>query len=81
MVGDDTEGDGLLECIGLFDSFTGIDVGVGLTAERFECTKDRLEDVGRVVGGLLRKVGEALGVLDERTGAFKAHASVDVLGG
>ena len=36
MVGDDTESDGLLECIGLFDSFTGIDVGVGLAAECFE---------------------------------------------
>ena len=40
-----------------------------------------MEDVGRVVGWLLRKVGKALGVLDERTGAFKAHAGVDVLGG
>ena len=40
-----------------------------------------MEDVGGVVGGLFRKVGEAFGVLNERADALEAHAGVDVLGG
>ena len=84
MVGDDAEGDGGFHFLGeegTVSTALRVNIDVGFSAESFELAEDRLEDVGGVVGGLFREVGEASGVLNDGAGALEAHAGIDVLGG
>ena len=84
MVGDDAEGDGGFHFLieeGTVGTELRIDINIGFSAECFELAEDGLENVGGVVAGFFREVGEACCVLDDRAGALEAHAGIDVLGG
>ena len=81
MVGHHAECNRLLEGPGLLNAFFGVNILVGFPAQGFEFAEDGLKDVGGVVAGLLREVGEAFGVLNNRAGAFEAHSGVNVFGG
>ena len=69
MVGDDTKGNRLFHFVGkerLVAVYRlWIDVLIHLATEFFECAKDRLKDVGRVIGRFLREIGKPLGVLNQ----------------
>src|SRR5690606_16171732 len=54
---------------------------VGFAGEGGEFGKNGGEDVGVVVRGETREVGETLGPLDHGAGALEAHPGVDVTGG
>ena len=84
VVGDHAEGDRgfhfLVECRAV-GAELGVNVHIALAAEFFELAEDRGENIGGVVRGFFREIGEALGVLDDRARALEAHAGVDMLGG
>ncbi len=72
MVGNDAEGD--------IDRI-GHGAAVFFAAHLFQHPENRGEYVGFIIGDNAGEVGEILGALDNRAGAFKAHAGVDVLRG
>ena len=83
VVGDHAEGDRgyhfLVECRAV-GAELGVNVHIGLAAEFLELAEDRGEDIGGVVRGFFREIGESLGVLDDRARALEAHAGIDMLG-
>ena len=80
MVGDDAKGDSLIQRVGFLDPFAGVDVCIGFPTQCFQFAEDRLEDVGRVIGWLLREVTKTFSILNDGAGAFESHAGIDMLG-
>ena len=84
MIRDHAEGDGGFHLFGeggAVSSQFRVDVHIGLAAEFLQLAEDGGEDVGGVVARLDREIGKAFCALDDRAGALKAHAGIDVFRG
>ena len=82
VVADDAEGDVDLLLPGEAVAFSALGHrrGVGLPGEGRELRENRGEDVGVVVRGETREIGEPFRALDRGAGALEAHPRVDVAG-
>ena len=83
VVADDAEGDVDLLLLGEAVAFSALGHrrGIGLAGEGRKLRENRGEDVGVVVRGETREIGESFRALDRGAGALEAHPGIDVAGG
>ena len=79
VVGEHAEDDVLLLDVGHVGEVGGEGALVGVAGELGELGEEGVEEVGVVVGGWSREVGEVLGGGDDAGDALEAHAGIDVL--